>query len=45
MRVSAKSKAFKNHQIVDVFEKPGTADLTANVDFEYLREALAGTGE
>ncbi|KAK6907652.1 hypothetical protein I203_101650 [Kwoniella mangroviensis CBS 8507] len=37
-------RAFKNHKIVDVFDDPGNADLTANVDFAYLRESLAGTG-
>ncbi|WWC68354.1 uncharacterized protein I206_102279 [Kwoniella pini CBS 10737] len=37
-------RAFKGHKIVDVFDDPGNADLTANVDFAYLRESLAGTG-
>ncbi|WVQ65216.1 uncharacterized protein L199_003389 [Kwoniella botswanensis] len=37
-------RAFKNHKIVDVFDDPGNADLTANVDFAYLRESLTGTG-
>ncbi|PCH42048.1 DUF185-domain-containing protein [Wolfiporia cocos MD-104 SS10] len=32
-------RAFKDHQIVDVFHRPGECDLTANVDFAYLREA------
>ena len=38
------SQAFRNHKIVDVFEEPGSADLTANVDFAYLRESLSGLG-
>ena len=29
---------------MDVFDEPGSADLTANVDFTYLREALSGLG-
>ncbi|KAK7031216.1 hypothetical protein VNI00_013632 [Paramarasmius palmivorus] len=33
-------RAFKNHQIVDFFHRPGECDLTANVDFAYLREAM-----
>ncbi|KAK1927657.1 S-adenosyl-L-methionine-dependent methyltransferase [Papiliotrema laurentii] len=37
-------RAFKNHKIVDIFEEPGTADLTANVDFTYLKESLADSG-
>lgn len=38
-------QAFRKHEIVDVFEDPGNCDLTANVDFAYLRESLTGTGE
>ncbi|KAF9478849.1 DUF185-domain-containing protein [Pholiota conissans] len=34
-------RAFQNHKIVDPFHAPGTADLTANVDFAYLSEAMA----
>ncbi|KAF9041948.1 DUF185-domain-containing protein [Hymenopellis radicata] len=34
-------RAFKDHQIVDVFSHPGQCDLTANVDFRYLKEAMA----
>ncbi|KAI0707155.1 S-adenosyl-L-methionine-dependent methyltransferase [Earliella scabrosa] len=34
-------RAFKNHKIVDVFHRPGECDLTVNVDFAYLREAVA----
>ncbi|KAJ6512739.1 S-adenosyl-L-methionine-dependent methyltransferase [Mycena sanguinolenta] len=33
-------RAFKNHEIVDVFHAPGECDLTANVDFAYLAEAV-----
>ena len=37
-------QAFKNHQIVDVFHRPGECDLTVNVDFSYLAEAAADLG-
>ncbi|KAJ7301622.1 S-adenosyl-L-methionine-dependent methyltransferase [Mycena albidolilacea] len=37
-----RSDAFKNHAIVDVFHAPGECDLTANVDFAYLAEAVGG---
>ncbi|KAJ6507775.1 S-adenosyl-L-methionine-dependent methyltransferase [Mycena vitilis] len=33
-------RAFKNHEIVDVFHAPGECDLTANVDFAYLVESV-----
>ncbi|KAJ7757738.1 S-adenosyl-L-methionine-dependent methyltransferase [Mycena maculata] len=33
-------RAFKNHEIVDVFHAPGECDLTANVDFAYLADAV-----
>ncbi|KAK1231644.1 hypothetical protein PQX77_005242 [Marasmius sp. AFHP31] len=33
-------RAFKDHEIVDFFHRPGECDLTANVDFAYLREAM-----
>ncbi|KAK8865615.1 hypothetical protein IAR55_000759 [Kwoniella newhampshirensis] len=36
-------RAFQNHKLVDTFDDPGDADLTANVDFAYLRESLTGT--
>lgn len=36
-------RAFKSHAIVDPLEQPGTADLTANVDFSYLKNALSTT--
>lgn len=38
------SQGFRNHQITDVFDQPGSSDLTANVDFTYLSESLDGTG-
>ncbi|KAF8150719.1 DUF185-domain-containing protein [Crassisporium funariophilum] len=34
-------RAFKEHKIVDVFHEPGKCDLTANVDFGYLKEAMS----
>jgi len=37
-------RAFKDHKIVDVFHRPGECDLTANVDFAYLKEAVTGLG-
>ncbi|RDX57085.1 DUF185-domain-containing protein [Lentinus brumalis] len=33
-------RAFKYHKIVDVFHRPGECDLTVNVDFAYLQEAV-----
>ncbi|KAG7098953.1 hypothetical protein E1B28_000843 [Marasmius oreades] len=33
-------RAFKDHKIVDFFHRPGECDLTANVDFAYLKEAV-----
>lgn len=33
-------RAFKDHKIVDVFHRPGECDLTTNVDFAFLREAM-----
>ncbi|KAF8492639.1 DUF185-domain-containing protein [Russula emetica] len=36
-------RAFKGHALADPFDCPGQADLTANVDFAYLAEALTGT--
>ncbi|KAJ7062914.1 S-adenosyl-L-methionine-dependent methyltransferase [Mycena amicta] len=38
---SSSFRAFKNHAIVDPFDEPGKCDLTANVDFAYLTEAVA----
>ncbi|KAJ7240797.1 S-adenosyl-L-methionine-dependent methyltransferase [Mycena rebaudengoi] len=37
---SSSFRAFKNHKIVDVFDTPGECDLTANVDFAFLTEAV-----
>ncbi|KAF8121754.1 S-adenosyl-L-methionine-dependent methyltransferase [Boletus edulis] len=34
-------RAFKEHEIVDVFHRPGECDVTANVDFALLKEVLA----
>ncbi|PFH53138.1 hypothetical protein AMATHDRAFT_138506, partial [Amanita thiersii Skay4041] len=34
-------RAFKDHKIVDVFHRPGECDLTANVDFAYIKEAVS----
>ncbi|WOO85733.1 Protein arginine methyltransferase NDUFAF7, mitochondrial [Vanrija pseudolonga] len=39
---SSSFRAFRKHKIVDVFDEPGSSDLTANVDFAYLRESLEG---
>ena len=30
------TQAFKNHELTDPLMEPGTADLTADVDFSYL---------
>jgi len=30
-------RAFRDHKLVDVLSEPGTADLTADVDFSYLK--------
>ncbi|BEI94935.1 uncharacterized protein CcaverHIS019_0705160 [Cutaneotrichosporon cavernicola] len=38
-------RGFRKHKVVDLFEEPGTADLTANVDFAYLKESLDGVAE
>lgn len=36
-------RAFKTHNQVDPLEAPGTADLTCNVDFAHLRNAVETT--
>lgn len=41
----ADQQAFRKHKIVDFFDQPGSSDLTANVDFAYLKESLTGMGE
>ncbi|KAG6837390.1 hypothetical protein H0H93_010549 [Arthromyces matolae] len=33
-------RAFKEHKLVDVFDQPGKTDLTANVDFALLKQAM-----
>ncbi|TRM64523.1 S-adenosyl-L-methionine-dependent methyltransferase [Schizophyllum amplum] len=33
-------RAFKSHKIVSPYETPGQCDLTANVDFKFLRHAF-----
>ncbi|KAL5634726.1 hypothetical protein ACGC1H_002685 [Rhizoctonia solani] len=38
-------RAFQRHKLVDVFHEPGLCDLTANVDFAYLKEAFGSTCE
>uniref|UniRef100_A0A7N9AU77 Protein arginine methyltransferase NDUFAF7 n=1 Tax=Mastacembelus armatus TaxID=205130 RepID=A0A7N9AU77_9TELE len=35
-------RGFKGHQLHDVLVSPGSADLTADVDFSYLRRMAAG---
>lgn len=30
-------RAFKNHALFDALKEPGSADLTADVDFDYIR--------
>lgn len=37
-------RAFKGHQLFDPLELPGTADLTADVDFSYLRKQCMDSG-
>ncbi|KAH6913130.1 S-adenosyl-L-methionine-dependent methyltransferase [Coprinopsis sp. MPI-PUGE-AT-0042] len=35
-------RAFKAHKMVDLFHEPGQCDITADVDFEYLKEGMGG---
>lgn len=35
-------QGFKGHQLHPVLSSPGSADLTADVDFSYLRQAAGG---
>ncbi|XP_008300665.1 protein arginine methyltransferase NDUFAF7, mitochondrial [Stegastes partitus] len=35
-------RSFKGHQLHDVLSNPGSADLTADVDFSYLRRKAGG---
>ncbi|KAG8998825.1 hypothetical protein FRB94_006626 [Tulasnella sp. JGI-2019a] len=37
-------RGFRQHKVVDVFDEPGSSDLTANVDFGYLAEAMSSGG-
>ncbi|THU99919.1 DUF185-domain-containing protein [Dendrothele bispora CBS 962.96] len=37
-------RAFKDHKPVPVFNRPGECDITANVDFAYLTEAMQDLG-
>lgn len=37
-------RAFRKHKVVEVFDEPGSSDLTANVDFAYLKEAMSQPG-
>jgi NADH dehydrogenase [ubiquinone] 1 alpha subcomplex assembly factor 7 len=37
-------QAFKGHKIADVFHRPGECDLTTNVDFAFLQEAMGDLG-
>lgn len=41
LRLFFSLKGFRGHKLHDVLEAPGSADLTADVDFSYLRE-MAG---
>lgn len=43
-KILTDSQGFRNHKIVDIFDEPGSSDLTANVDFTYLSESLSTTG-
>lgn len=36
-------KGFRGHKLHDVLEAPGSADLTADVDFSYLRKMAGDT--
>ncbi|KAK3730151.1 hypothetical protein QZH41_016934, partial [Actinostola sp. cb2023] len=38
-------QAFKNHKLHDVLTEPGTADMTANVDFAYLKTSLSSKAD
>jgi len=37
-------QAFRKHQLFDPLCEPGTADLTADVDFKYLTHCVADKG-
>eukprot|EP00118_Oscarella_pearsei_P008276 m.41836 g.41836 ORF g.41836 m.41836 type:complete len:389 (+) comp33272_c0_seq1:3-1169(+) len=38
-------RGFKNHSLHDVLSEPGSADLTADVDFSYIRESVGGSAQ
>lgn len=42
---SRRVQGFRKHQVVDPLSEPGHTDLTANVDFSYLAEALGDLGK
>ncbi|MEL7447545.1 MAG: SAM-dependent methyltransferase, partial [Pseudomonadota bacterium] len=44
LRAGSTLQAIKAHQKVDVFAHPGSADLTAHVDFELLRQVATNHG-
>jgi len=37
-------QAFRDHKLFDALQEPGTADLTADVDFKYLTQSVADKG-
>ena len=37
-------RAIRGHRFVDVLDRPGSADLTAHVDFEFLERAVGQSG-
>jgi len=37
-------QAFRDHKLFDPLTEPGTADLTADVDFKYLMQCVADKG-
>ena len=41
-RLTPSLRAYKQHKLVSPLETPGETDLTADVDFGVMREALAG---
>lgn len=38
-------QAFKDHKLHNVLKEPGTADVTADVDFSYLQKTAGNLGE
>ena len=45
MKVKDTFRAFKHHVLWDPLKEAGTADLTADVDFGYLRQHVQDKGE